>query len=523
MKSFGISNIRLFIKNNAKSLVFATCLMVLNAVFLCINFKTNDLNFGKTFIFILFLSIILEIIFCIFIYVSKEKNWKTEKIFLVLGLLIGIFYVFALPPGRAPDEASHFYRIYELSNGHFVSDISEDGIIGTMEPSSIELLNDYAKNNVTYSDLIDNLGIRANEEEQSFVHTSAYSYNIISYLPHTIGMLIGKMFNLPILVTAYISKIFNLVTCIFILYFCIKYIPILKKTVFFLAFLPITMQAMASLSPDGLTTVMSISLISFVLYTIYSKRKKLSAKQLTLLFIICLCLSMCKIAYAPLCLLLFAIPRERFGSPKNKLITIMGFGLIISLILFSWLLIAPSIQSAYDSTAQTKLILSDPFKYLAILIHSISTNATLYLFGLLGGHLEWFDVNLSSVYILSAFAIFVLLCNKEIKNITTTKTLKTLSILIFTIITILTFTTMFIQWTKVGEIIIDGVQGRYFLPIALLIPIWFIPTKQTAGENQSCLLTKKQLSAQLTQNYYLYAFMIFESIYAITTIACSHL
>ena len=93
----------------------------------------------------------------------------------------------------------------------------------------------------------------------------------------------------------------------------------------------------------------------------------------------------------------------------------------------------------------------------------------------------------------------------------------------------ITFTTMFIQWTKVGETVIDGVQGRYFLPIMLLIPIWFLPISKTP---QSLFTTKANLPTHSTnekhqkqtlqipsQNYYLYTFLIFESIYAITAIA----
>lgn len=518
MKNSGTNKkILTFIQNNYKLLILFFSLSLLNIILLCWNFKSNNLNFGETFVFTLIGSILLEIILGAIILISQRKKWKTEKIFLILSLVIGVVYVFVLPIGRAPDEASHFFRIYELSTGHFVSDTSENGIIGTTEPSNIQIVNNFKENNVTYTEIINNLNLHPEEKDLAFIPTSAYSYNLFSYLPHTIGMFIGNSLGLPLLVTAYLAKLFNLVTCVLILYLCIKFIPFLKKIIFFLGFLPTTMQAMASLSPDGLAIASSVALISFVLYSIYSCKKNFSKKQIGLLFIICLFLSMSKIAYAPVCLLLFAIPKERFGSNKRKIITIIAMGCIIFAALLAWLFIAPSIQSAYDSTAQISTIISNPPKYMAIVFHSISTNLTLYVSGFFGKYLEWFNVVLSPLYVMATFVIFILLCNKEQQTNTITKTAKLLSILIFIIVTMITFTTMFIQWTKTGETIIDGVQGRYFLPIILLIPIGFLSTQKHPKKIFTKTLTQK------SQNYYLYSFLVFQSIYAITTIACTHI
>ena len=222
-----------------------------------------------------------------------------------------------------------------------------------------------------------------------------------------------------------------------------------------------------------------------------------------------------KIAYAPLCLLLFAIPSKRFKTQKLKILTILGIGALVSISLFIWLLIAPSLQSAYDSSTQISAIITNPFEYLAILLTSIHANATMYLTGFLGGYLEWFDVTLSPIYLITSFVIFTLLCVKARETHTTTRSFKYLSVAIFSIITLLTFTTMFIQWTKPGAPTIDGVQGRYFLPLALIIPTMFLPTSKSSP------LKTPPASKHLPN--YLYSFIIFESIYAILTIACTHL
>lgn len=501
------------LKANRRLILFFSFFVLLNAYFLFQSYSSSHHNLAL-YIIIFVVSFLLEFAACFAIQKFKQKSWPIEKIFLVFGLVVGTFYVFALPIGRAPDEESHYFRAYELSTGHLVSDVTEDGAIGSSEASNIEIIRDFKDNNVTYTDLINHSGLYPDDTDQSFIITSAYNYNIFSYLPQVSGLWIGKILHLPLIATAYLAKLLNMIACILILYFSLKYIPILKNLLFFLAFLPITMQAMASFSPDGLVIATATALISFVLYSIYTLKTSFSKKHYLFMFIICLFLSMSKIAYAPLCLLLFAIPKERFKTVKQKYFSIIAMGATILLILLLWLMLAPSMQSVSDSSAQVSAILHNPIRYLAIIIHSISANATLYLFGLFGGYLEWFNVVLSPLYLIPSIVIFIILCHNSYQENTITKSFKYLSILVSLLLVLVTFTTMFIQWTKVGETIIDGVQGRYFLPIFLLIPVFFLKTKKPST---------KKLPTKTQQNYYLYAFLIFESVYAISALICTHL
>ena len=521
MKNFGTTRFGKFIKKNYKLLILFFSLTLLNIFFLCWSFASNDLAIkSSTFIIMLLSSVFLEIILCIIIFIAKYKSWKIEKIFLILGLIIGVFYVFALPIGRAPDEESHFFRIYEITQGQIFSSASENGIDhGSVQASNIEIVRDYKENNVKYTDIVNSLSIYPNDDNQSFIKNSASSYSPINYAPHIAGMTLGKVLHLPIFITAYLAKLFNCIICILILYFCIKYIPFLKEFIFLIAFLPITMQAMTSLSADGFITVIAIALVSFILYATYSLKTKFTKKHFIILFALCLILSLSKIVYALLCLLLFTIPKARFGTNKRKLITIFSIGAICFVFLIIWFLLSSTtLNSATDFTNQDTLI-NNPLLFLSILIKSISTNFVIYLTGVFGGYLEWFNIVLSPLYLFPSLVIFILLCQKVRTTFFINKDIRILSIIIFLIITLATFTAMFISWTKPGETTIDGVQGRYFLPILLLIPLAFISSKQSKDKT----LTKPKPTLTFKQNYYLYGFYIFESIYAITSIACSHL
>src|SRR5262245_30627395 len=44
-------------------------------------------------------------------------RWGPEHVFAGLVLLFGLVFAFGLPPCQAPDEVSHFYRAYQVSEG----------------------------------------------------------------------------------------------------------------------------------------------------------------------------------------------------------------------------------------------------------------------------------------------------------------------------------------------------------------------------------------------------------------------
>lgn len=514
MKNFGDK-----LKKHYKPIVFFLCFALFNAILLYWSFISNQLTIGKTFIFMLLGSFLLEATLCVVLHFAKKRQWKIEKIFLIFGLTIGSVFVLVMPPGRAPDEASHFFRIYEIIEGHIVSDTNDDGkIIGSEEPGSIMIVEKIASNNdITYREIAEHLGDMDNDEK-IFVTTTAYKYNPVSYAPQIVGMGIGKILNFPILISSYIAKFANLFFCVFILYFCIKKTPILKNIIFLLAFLPISLQSMCSLSADGVIFVSAVALVCFILYSIYSRKTPFTKRHFFFMLILCILLMISKIVYAPLCLILFCIPKERFGNNRKKMSWIFGIGILVITVFLIWYFISPSLLPNTDPNAQISLILHNPIKFFFIVINTLTYNIhqTLFFFsGTFGGYLEWYNVMPTLVYILTIYTILVLLCAKARQTIHTTKTLKIFSIIIFLSIILGIYTTMFIVWTGAGKTIIEGVQGRYFLPALLLIPICFLPTVKSK--------TQKIVSKIPSENYYLYAFIAFECIYTISTIACAHI
>ena len=62
--------------------------------------------------------------------------------FLIIGSLVGIFQMLAVPPGQGIDESGHFRRVWAISNGDLVAQ-TRNGEIGVMIPGCLQALVGY--------------------------------------------------------------------------------------------------------------------------------------------------------------------------------------------------------------------------------------------------------------------------------------------------------------------------------------------------------------------------------------------
>ena len=515
-----IEKIKIIIDKN-KFLLFSFGLILMNILFLnSIIIEKTDKNFDNIYIIILTISVLMLLGITLFLFISKKKKIKIENKFLIIITIMGIMYMIAIPIGLVPDEKSHFLRAYEISEGHLISDKNENGNGGRVLP--IEAKNIVADTtDYKYSNIIENFNIKTSNNKEFLIFSNTSLYSFICYLPQTIGIFIAKTFNLSMLETAYLGRIFNFITWTALIYFSIKFIPCYKNFIIFICLLPITMQEAISLSPDALTIAISISLISFVLYMVKTKKGKMTKKEFAIMSILAIIMSLCKIVYLPLCLLLYLIPAERFKSKKDKYIKIGILAFIVIITNIVWLKIASQylveFQPGVDSFQQVKNILAHPFNYIQILANTILTKSDFYLFGMLGKSLEWFNINLPYLYSLVTFILLVITIQKDTQNEQFNNNGIKINVLLILVCTVLLiFTSLYIQWTKVGNLVIEGVQGRYFIPLLLLLPILLTKAKEKKN------YPNKKLDINYNENYIL-MFLIIQNMFALYTIFYTHI
>ncbi len=504
-----------FLMINYKYLIFCCVFLCINMLFsLNIFFLSDTINLTIKNLIILIIYLILQICLCILIYLFyKNKKYSIEKVFLILAIIIGAIYLLVIPVGRVPDEPSHFLRAYEISEGHMVSEKDANKSSGRVLSKHLYEVVD-PLDNMNYCNLFSKIDQKVDNNTEFITFPGSSLYSPISYLPQSIGIFISKIFTRSILIQVYAGRIFNFITWLIIMYFALKFIPCFKRFFMVCAFLPMVMQEAISLSPDGLTMSISFLLLAYVLNLRYCKISKISSKQKLFLLAITTILSLCKIVYLPLCLLIFLIPENKFNNKKDKYITIGLMALWVIIINIIWLMIASQylieFTSGVNSKDQVIYILSNPIKYILVMFNTFSSNIMDYATQMAGKSLEWFSVNLSYFYpIISLGLLAYLAYQDQTKEVKIDKVTKILSLLILIVCVILIFTSLYVQWTKVGNIIIEGIQGRYFIPLLMLIPVILYNNKRKINQSDT--------------NCYLTLYLIFFNAYAIFNLFYVHI
>ena len=182
--------------------------------------------------------------------------------------------------------------------------------------------------------------------------------------------------------------------------------------------------------------------------------------------------SMLKIVYIPLVFLLCLIPKECFKSKKDKIIGITL--LIVAVIIMNaiWLTISSGylveFNAGVNSKAQVMYIITHPFIFIRNIASTIMALGESWYINMFGGSLSYFSVNLSPFIVLlySLYTFYVALREKN-EHILNINQKILFSIIALTVVGLI-FTSLYVQWTPVREPQINGIQGRYFIP---LLPI----------------------------------------------------
>lgn len=184
----------------------------------------------------------------------------------------------------------------------------------------------------------------------------------------------------------------------------------------------------------------------------------------------------CKVIYATIPLLALAIPTNRFSSKKNSL----SFKITLVVCIFLSIVVvrlgsieSPVAVSDLDMRGtesghfyNVSFAFENPFAFLALIARTLDAMFDFYLQSLAGGSLGWFQANL----ILPSFYLIPVLLLAEQRPDVSAPSIPRWMLLAAAFVSISgSVASMWIGWTFDTEGVIQGVQGRYFLPVLSLI------------------------------------------------------
>ena len=422
---------------------------------------------------------------------NTDSPKRIANLFFALVLFFGMLLIFIEPPLVVPDENTHFLNICRIYHGSLFANIENNVEGSRITAEEYDFIVSYqgiynGEDNPTRFDYatMRELSKRSVSQDMVLMKSDLSEINPAAYMVPVVGVILGRVFlgSLNAYAILIISKITNLIFYGAIVRLAILRTGAFRNTMFLLALMPMSIFQAASASYDVMLIAGSLLLFAEVTRILLNDEiTQIGKDNIVLVCVACVFLISVKIAYAPLILILLSIPVKKFGGWKK-----WGFcaGMIVALGAVFWLI--PTIVTYVRSIIEPNPILAEQKAY--VLAHpSAFPKAIFHSFKHFGGYwletyfgiLGWLDTYFPTAFfrlfiMLSSLVALVEACD-IVKVSWKVRVLAAIGIFVFIVGT---FYTVYLQWNPIlvgiiGGNLIYGIQGRYFIPIALLFVLIF--------------------------------------------------
>ena len=425
---------------------------------------------------------------------AKLLMVSLDRIYLWLCVPVLVAMVYILPPFQSPDEVAHFYRATQLSHGEFMPVLVHNSYRpaagGAIDESALRFVAHYCgeptwfcpgQDRPATAEIFRGGGSDTSKDPRrltAFSNTAIYLP--VAHLVPAFAIGFARELGLGAAGWFYAGRLANALFAMAATWLALR---LLRKRrsdllVFTIATLPMTLSVAATLSADA--GVISCSFLLFAICLRLLDEQGARAWLWAALLIAVLYAAAAKIAYLPLailpsvCLFTAQAPRRLlFGTLMVAAVVVAGT-LAWSSLTESYVF-PISHDSRVEIAGQIAFLRAHPVGTLSVLVKSMTEEAPLGLFELVGWKLSGYNVVLPlallAVPTLSLIAAVALGGSDEPRA----------ALRVFVMILVLasassTFLFLYIQNSGVGSNRVQGYQGRYFLPIlpfaGLVIPAW---------------------------------------------------
>lgn len=397
------------------------------------------------------------------------------RLALVYGLMGCVMLSLAMPSFQNPDEPNHFRRAEQIAAGHLLAERHSELLGGPVSPGIkatadlFDPLRFHPDRHVTPEMTAKAASIGWDGPKVLTHFPNSAIYPAPFYLPAAAGVLVGKALALSVATTLNLARMLTGICCVLLSAWGIRLAaqspqPNAAIWLFTLTTLPMTMALQNAASQDGLLNAAMLVAVALILRLDGGARDAMRFWSAVLLLGL---ITMARPPYAPLFIVPLAMP---FQSAVRRM---MGAALIVVLCL-GWTQIADPAhvitgQSAgADVLAQRQVIL-DPLWDVMLVLRTLRTH-TVFYFDSFVGLLGWLDTSLPRSFYLLAGLMLALSLWLTAGRLRLGVVWRQAAIpLAMAGCVALVFLSIYLTFSTVRSPTIDGVQGRYFIPIVMLL------------------------------------------------------
>lgn len=469
-------------KENKLNNILLFVLLFMEVLFL--NFYKNNVYHHGLYYINKFYYLIVGMLFAIIIgvFLLLKRKAKLEWVTTFCLFSFGLVYLLILPAFSAPDEPNHFAAAYKISNQMLLQEsTNEEGyvLIRAGDAGNYEKI----PKKETYKEFYGKLFDFSNNEATLVVEREAISADggVVSHLPGAIGITIARLLKLNRSMLLILGRLMGLLFYCFCLYWAVKKIPFGKMIFFVISMFPMMLEESASFGYDLVLNGLSFFVIAHITSLIYEKTE-VTVKDIIIVSLALFGLAPCKIIYIFIAVMWILIPKEKFKNSKINKERFKGISILV--VFLSVLLpnILTNLNRVSGISSGSKIIfwagergygVSDILENIPyaiyVLINTFIVDGEFYLKTLVGQRLGWLEIPISQYIIVGFLIILVLEFFRSKKQYRIKPKERVCYGCIATLLSLLVVAGMWLAWTPISYDVIEGIQGRYFLPVIPLV------------------------------------------------------
>ncbi|PWB53167.1 MAG: hypothetical protein C3F18_07685 [Nitrosomonadales bacterium] len=390
----------------------------------------------------------------------------------LLAMYLG--WLALIPPFQVPDEPAHYFKATTLLLPDYVN--GQYGHLSSASAEKLVKLSQFDKIVGNPSGKYDSalfFSIPLYPTAEPFFYASALPYTPLPYVGSGLAYQAAQAAGATLQNAFYSMRLGGLLFVAVILWFAYRNSPAVVLVLSPLMAVPMVVNQVIGISADGYSLAVTVLFLAVVHGTVQGR----SLSLMVLPWVVFAFMSV-KPVYFPLLLLLpYALFKQGKGLKWAYRLAVVvsllaGLGLQHFYLTHKTANPASTMEAVFQPDKQFQYILNHPLDYAGTLGRTWAINKEHYKASLFG-NVGWLDTP-ASPRLMMAFQWFMLLhlvftAGYYLRDRRAVLNATAGAVLVVLPSVLLVFTSMYVFWTPLWGDVIEGVQGRYFLPILMAL------------------------------------------------------
>jgi uncharacterized membrane protein len=453
------------------------------------------------------------------------RGWikRPQNAYLIIATIATGAFVVATPPFQGPDEEAHFVRLLYITEGYLVpvpvtKDSSVDLPVSVLNTVKLTHFKDDIKGdtNKKYETWRTGQALDLEYDDDKTYKPTMVPYSPIPYLPAVPLVAASNALNASPVVGLYAARFSLAITSVMILWLAIRVIPAKKYFMAAVGLLPMVAFQQAVVTADGVSYALLALFIAFILYLKARAAEDITTKHYVILVCLVILIALSKTllyAFLPLALILWSKQGAKKWLATSAAAAILAIG--------AWTLATDQLITnppGVDSAAQAGVLIERPLRWARVMWNSYTSpfgdGQVRGIVGSFGAADTVYPMWATVLVLIGLFASAILALDKTQVRLIVPRFIKLLTLLLIAGYFAAVNLAMYLNYSPVGFDIIYGVQGRYFIPLLIVLPLLLLSInarleKRSTEKARSAILWCSAFALAFAvvivfQRYYLY-------------------